>query len=648
VHSERLRWLDPRQLWASAGESSAPRADADARLRTLMLAALGVVYGDIGTSPLYAVRECFHGQHASAPTPANVLGVMSLIVWSLLLVISLKYLVLIMRADNRGEGGILALMALVAMPDNVSHRRPNRALVLMGLFGAALLYGDGVITPAISVLSAIEGLNVVTPAFERAVLPLTVGILIGLFAVQRRGTAGVGRVFGPLMLVWFGVLGALGLASLAQTPDVLRAVHPAYALHFFTDHGSQAFLVMGTVFLVVTGGEALYADMGHFGRAPIRRVWFALVLPALLLNYLGQGALLLRSPELAPNPFYYLAPGWALVPLVGLATAATAVASQAVITGAYSLTWQAVQLGYLPRVRVQHTSGEEIGQVYIPSINWALLALTIALVLGFRTSSNLASAYGVAVTTTMVITSVLAYFAMREVWRWSALLAGSITAFFLTLDLAYFGANMLKVADGGWFPLIAAAGVMLLMTTWSRGRALLGARLRERSITLEELMRRASSPGVVRLPRTLVFLTGPSNIIPPALLRVVQQLGALPRQFVLITVLIERVPYVEAEQRVRVEPLSSGAFRVFVRYGFMQVPNVPVALRLCAAHDLPIDPLDVIYVIGRETLFATERPGMWLWRERLFAFMARNAGRPTDYFRIPPGQVLELGTQIQL
>jgi KUP system potassium uptake protein len=615
--------------------------------RAVVLAALGVVYGDIGTSPLYAIRECFHGPHAIAATRHNVLGVLSLIVWSLLIVISVKYLTVVMRADNRGEGGILALMALVTGPER-SPRLPGRILVLMGLFGAALLYGDGIVTPAISVLSAVEGLSVAAPALDRAVLPITIVILVALFAVQRRGTRSVGALFGPVTLLWFVTIALLGLVSVARSPEVLQAFNPALGVEFLFERGLTGVLVMGTVFLVVTGGESLYTDMGHFGPRPIRRAWFTIVLPSLLANYMGQSALLLRQPALAESPFYHLAPSWGMYPLVALATAATAVAAQAVITGAYSVTWQAIQLGYLPRVRVQHTSQNEIGQIYIASVNYALLVLTIGLVLGFRSSSNLVAAYGVAVTTTMVITSMLIFVAMRRLWHWRLPAAAAVAGLFFAIDLTFFGANIVKIPQGGWFPLVIGVLVMTLMTTWSTGRRLLGERLRESAVPLDEIWRRVEVEKLVRTPRTVVFMTGHEDSAPPALLRLMTFLDALPERIVLLTVATQRVPHVRREERCTVEQVAPDVHRIVARYGFMEIPNVPRVLRMCRAQGLDVDPNDVVYVLGRETLFATERPGMALWRESLFAFMARNAGRPTDYFRIPPRRVLEIGAQIQL
>ncbi len=631
-----------------ASEPAAPPAQGT-RLRALVLAALGVVYGDIGTSPLYALRECFYGPHAVPPTTANVLGVLSLVTWSLILVISIKYLAVIMRADNQGEGGILALMALVSGPEHAERPASARAVtILLGLFGAALLYGDSMITPAISVLSAVEGLEVATPLFQPYVLPVTVAILVGLFAVQRRGTGAVGAMFGPVTLVWFACLAALGAASIARRPGVLAAVDPLHAVRFFLANGWQAFLVLGAVFLVVTGGEALYADMGHFGRRPIRWAWFTVVLPALLLNYFGQGALLLREPTRAANPFYHLAPAWGLYPLVVLATAATAIASQAVIAGAFSLTWQAVQLGFLPRVEVRHTSEDEIGQVYIPRINQILLAATVALVLGFRTSSALAAAYGVAVTTTMLITTLLAFLAMRRLWGWSLPLAGAVTLGFLAIDAAFLGANLLKVVDGGWFPLVVGVAVTTLMTTWHAGRRLLAERIRERSMSFAELTERFETDRPSRVRGTAVYLSSHPEWIPPALRRLLRFLNVAHEQVIFLTILSERVPRVDPEKRLEVRPLGLGFFGVIARYGFVEKPNVPRLLSRCREQGLVIDPNVAVYVLGRETLIPSARRGMALWREKLFAVMARNAAGATEFYRIPPARVLEIGAQIEL
>ena len=615
----------------------------------LVIAALGVVYGDIGTSPLYAIRECFHGPHAVAVTPAHVLGVLSLVFWSLIVVISVKYIAVVMRADNQGEGGILALTALIVDPDVRTRGWRGRTkwmLLMMGLFGAALLYGDGMITPAISVLSAVEGLEVATPVFSRFVVPITVLILLGLFRLQRSGTGRVGTLFGPVTLLWMVALAAWGCVSILSTPGVLRALSPGYAISFCSEYGLRSLTTLGVVFLVVTGGEALYADMGHFGARPIRRAWFLLVLPSLVLNYFGQGAFLLRSPEHAVNPFFHMLPGWAVFPMVGLATAATIIASQAVITGAFSLTWQGIQLGYLPRFKVHHTSDEEIGHVYIPAINTALLVATVALVIGFRTSSALAAAYGVAVTTTMVITTLLLFVVMLRLWKWPAIPAALVSCVFLTVDLAYFGANVIKIPDGGWFPLVIAVGVMTIMTTWRAGRQLLEQRVHERRVSYEELKEQRER--VTRVPGTGVFLERDPVDVPPTVMRIQRHLNVMFDRVIILSIQTERVPRVAPAQRLAVESLDDNMYRVVARYGFNEMPHVPRLLRECEKQGLMVDPSEVTYVMGRETLLATRREGLALWRERLFSFLARNSSMASDTFRIPANHVLEIGAEIEL
>ena len=622
-----------------------PPGPAAAPLAATVLAALGIVYGDIGTSPLYSLRECFSGTHAVRPTPDNVLGILSLVIWSLILVVSVKYLVFILRADNDGEGGILALMALAT---RVGGRAPH-ALLLLGVLGAALLYGDGMITPAISVLSAIEGLSVATKALDHVVVPLTIAVLVGLFALQRRGTEAIGALFGPVTVAWFAAIALLGVPAIARSPEILAAVDPRHAVRFFADNGRHGFLVMGAVFLVVTGGEALYADMGHFGRRPIRIAWFAFVLPALLLNYLGQGALLLHDPARADNPFYHLAPSWALYPLVALATAATVIASQAIISGAFSITWQAVQLGLLPRVRVVHTSEEEIGRIYIPVINHVLLVSTVALVLGFGTSTRLAAAYGVAVTGTMVITTVLAYVVMRRLWQWSLARALVVSGLFLVIDCTFLASNLVKVADGGWLPLLIGAAGGVLMTTWRRGRMLLADRLREQAMMeFAELARRLDSGTIARAPGTGVYMTGHPEWVPAAVSRLLHGLNTLHEHVVFFTVETERVPRVPVSERLRIEPLGRGCFRVVARYGFVEQPNIARALAQCRQAGVTVDPSTAIYVLSPETVIPSARPGMLLWREKLFAFMARNAARPSGFFRLPSGRVLEVAGQIEI
>ncbi len=593
------------------------------------------------------MRECFFGSHSVPATHENVLGVLSLIIYSLLLVISVKYIAIVMRADNQGEGGILALTALLPQPKNGDSGRWS-VLVLLGLFGAALLYGDGMITPAITVLGAVEGLKVATPFFDPYVVPVTVVILVGVFAIQRHGTHRVGGLFGPIMVLWFIVIAALGIVSLVQNPVVLTAVDPRHAVSFFMEHGWHGFAVLGAVFLVVTGGEALYADMGHFGKQPIRLAWFTLVLPALLLNYFGQGALLLRDPAAAEQPFFLLTPDWALLPMVGLATAAAIIASQALISGAFSLTQQAIQLGYCPRLDIDHTSGEEIGQVYVPQVNWALMVSTILIVIGFGSSTALAAAYGIAVTLTMVITAMLLQVVAIERWGWPPALAYAVTGVFLIIDLAFFGANVLKIAHGGWLPLVIGAWLFTLMTTWKTGRQLVAARLTARAVPIESFIATVEQSHPVRVPGTAVFMTGQAKGTPPALAHNFRHNKVLHHHVVTLMVTTKPVPHVPASDQVEVRPLGNGMFEVVVRYGFMEDPNVPHALSLAAAHGLELDEGDVTYFLGRETLIVTKTPGMALWRERLFVLMARNAVRATTFFRLPPERVVELGVQVEI
>jgi KUP system potassium uptake protein len=613
----------------------------------LSLAALGVVYGDIGTSPLYAIRECFHGPHAIAATAANILGVLSLIFWSLTIVISIKYLVFVLRADNRGEGGILSLTAL-ATPIKQSGRDERWFLIALGLFGAALLYGDGIITPAISVLGAMEGLSVATPLLEPYVVPITIVVLVVLFLFQSHGTAKVGKVFGPVTFLWFAVIALLGVVQIIQQPGVLAALNPLHGVDFFLRNGWHGYLVLGSVFLVVTGGEALYADMGHFGARPIRLVWFAVVLPALLLNYFGQGALLLENPAAAEHPFYRLAPTWALYPMVVLATAAAIIASQAVISGAYSLTMQAVQLGFSPRLKIAHTSSREYGQIYMPAVNWALMLGCIAIVLGFRTSSNLASAYGVAVTSTMVITTMLFYIVARERWGWNLLAAGALAGFFLIIDLAFFGANIIKVAQGGWFPLLLAALIFVVMTTWKKGRRILAERIKAEARPLEDFLQEITQRPPTRVSGTAIFMNSNASMTPPALLHNLEHNKVLHERVLFLTVKTEQVPYVALEERVKVAPLNQGLYRLTVLYGFMEDPDIPQVLENLQVPGLALDLRETTYFLGRETIIATHRPGMALWRERLFSLISRNATTATAYFGLPPDRVVELGEQIEI
>ncbi len=617
-------------------------------LVTLALAALGVVYGDIGTSPLYAIREAFHGTHGIAVTPGNVLGVLSLVFWSLVIVVTIKYHIVIIRADNKGEGGVLALMALVNGSRLGRGLTPRRVMIILGIFGSALLYADGALTPAISVLSAVEGLEIAAPALASWVIPVTLVILIGLFLLQSRGTARIGAVFGPVMLVWFATIGVLGLSEILQQPGVLAAISPYYAVRFFAEDVRRSFVVLGAVFLVVTGGEALYADLGHFGHTAIQMAWFGVAFPCLLLNYFGQGALLLRDPAAAVNPFYHLAPGWALYPLIALATAATIIASQAVISGAFSLTRQAVQLGYSPRLRIEHTSSREIGQIYVPAVNWGLMVLTCALVLSFRTSSNIAGAYGVALSTLMLITTLMFYVMSREVWRWSFARAAIVSGLFLWVDLLFFGANMLKIRYGGWVPLLIAAIIFLLMTTWKRGREILAKRMLEKTVPLKMLLADLAAEPPTRVPGTAVFMYGTADHTPPALVHNLAHNKVLHEKVVFLTVVTEDVPHVEPTERVTVKRMGKGFHAVVARYGFMDDPDIEDVLGCCRAESLDIRTEGTTFFLGRETLVASDRPGMAEWREQLFAFMSRNALRATAFFKIPANQVFEVGTQVEL
>jgi len=617
-------------------------------LAALALTALGVVYGDIGTSPLYALREAFHGPHAIAVSPVNVLGVLSLIFWSLIVIVSVKYLVFVMRADNKGEGGILALMALVQRSRGPRGLTPRKLVITIGIFGAALMYGDSVITPAISVLSAVEGLGVAAPALQRVVIPLAIVILAGLFWIQSRGTARVGSLFGPVMVLWFTTIAVLGMAQIVTHPGVLAALSPYYAVQFFLANGWAGFLVLGAVFLVVTGGEALYADMGHFGVRPIRIVWFALVLPSLVLNYFGQGALLLDDPGAAVNPFYRLAPSWALYPLIVLATVAAVIASQAVISGAFSLTRQAVQLGYWPRMQIEHTSSREMGQIYVDGVNKSLLIVTVVLVLGFGSSSNLAAAYGVAVSGEMMLTTVLLYLLMREIWGWSLTRAALVCGVFLGVEVVFFAANALKIPHGGWVPLAIAAGLFLLMTTWKRGREILSKRMMEKTVPLKLLLADLAAEPPIRVPGTAVFMYGSPDGTPPALVHNLAHNKVLHEKIVFLTVVTEDVPHLSPAERVTVKRAGKGFHNVVARYGFMEDPDINEVLAACKANHLDIPMEGTTFFLGRETLIASDRPGMAIWRERLFAFMTRNALRATAFFKIPPNQVFEVGAQVEL
>jgi KUP system potassium uptake protein len=639
------------------------------RLALLALGAIGVVYGDIGTSPLYALKECFIGTHGIPVTKPNVLGVLSLIFWSLNFIVTFKYLSVVMRADNQGEGGILALLALVRPHGDGRPKGKYRWLVVVGLFGAALLYGDGIITPAISVLGAVEGIAIATPALERWIVPLAVVIISALFAVQRRGTAGIGAVFGPVTTVWFVCIAVLGVMGIMQHPSVLAALNPWYAASFLWHEGWQGFKVLSAVVLVVTGAEALYADMGHYGKRPIRVAWYALVLPALALNYFGQGAIVLESPGAARNPFYSLVPSWALYPMIGIATAAAIVASQALISGAFSLTRQAVQLGYSPRMNIVHTSSSKIGQIYIPQVNNALWIACVGLVLAFRSSSNLAATYGVAVTGTMATTTVLLLVVARNHWKWSFWKLGLVGGLFLAVDLAFFVTNLFKIPDGGWFPITVAAVIYLLMSTWKKGRARLSEIVRENTLPLDLFLTDIARRKPHRVPGVAVFLTSAPGGAPPVLLHHLKHNKVLHERVMLLSVLGQEVPQVHEQDRVRCRDLGEGFYEIKAQYGFMETPDIPSVLQSLVLEGgngsrVPIEIMATSFYLGRETLIPLHRRGntvprpaapdaappravMARWRKKLFIFMTRNAQSATAFFGLPPNRVVELGAQIQ-
>ena len=639
----------------------ARKEPAGKALAILSLAALGVVYGDIGTSPLYALKECFTGTHAVAMSKDNVLGVLSLIFWSLNFVVTFKYLSMVMRADNRGEGGILSLLALVRPMGDPS--RQYRMLIAAGLFGAALLYGDGIITPAISVLSAVEGLRIATPALDPWIIPIAIVIISGLFAVQRRGTAGIGKIFGPVTAIWFLCIAILGIRGIISHPSVLAAINPLHAVGFFGREGWAGLAILGAVVLVITGGEALYADMGHFGRRPIRLAWYCAVLPSLVLNYFGQGALLLESAAAVQNPFYELVPSWALYPMVVIATCAAIVASQALISGAFSLTRQAVQLGFSPRMNIVHTSGEQIGQIYVPQVNLFLWLACIGLVLSFRSASALAATYGVAVTGTMTITTILFAVVARRIWKWAIWQVVALTTLFLVVDLAFFGANLLKVPDGGWFPLLVAGFVFLLMSSWKKGRVRLSAIVQENTLPLDLFLKDIAARKPVRVPGAAVFLTSVPGGAPPVLLHHIKHNKVLHQTVVLMSIITEEIPQVDPGDRVKCRELGEGFYEVVAKFGFMETPDVPSVLASLGRLGSPesgtvMKPMDTTYYLGRETLIAFGRgkaPGgaatrvemMPKWRKKLFILMSRNAQPATAFFGLPPNRVVELGAQLQ-
>lgn len=624
-----------------------PKKQTRSYLLLLSLGALGVVYGDIGTSPLYALRECFFGPHAIAVTFNNVLGVLSLIFWTLISIVSIKYLGFVLRADNRGEGGILSLLSL-AFSDLDSKQKFERVMIAMGLFGTALLYGDGMITPAISVLSAVEGLKVATPIFEPFVIPITVFIIVALFWVQRHGTGKIGKVFGGMTLIWFIVLALLGVRGILLAPEVLKAINPVYALDFFHENGWKGFVVLGAVFLVVTGAEALYADLGHFGKKPIRLAWFAVVLPALMLNYFGQGGLLLSNPAAAENPFYRLAPGWSLYPLVILATVAAVIASQALISGVFSLSMQAIQLGYFPRLKIAHTSSLERGQIYLPHVNWALMLACVGLVIGFGSSSNLAAAYGIAVTMTMLITTILFFFAAQRLWGWSPWKTGLICLPFLGIEVAFFGANVLKITHGGWFPILAGLAVFTLLTTWKKGRQILGDRLRAATLPFELFLKDVRANPPVRVTGTAIYLSGRGGVAPLALLHNLKHNKVLHGRIVFLTIVAHDSPFFDDKDRLELEDLKDGFFRIVGNYGFMEEPDIPRLMEMCAEKGLKIVSQETTYFLSKETLIPASKRRMTLGREKLFTLMSRNAVSPASFFKLPPNRVVELGMQVEL
>jgi KUP system potassium uptake protein len=623
-------------------------APSRSTLATLSLAAIGIVYGDIGTSPLYTLKEVFSKEHGIALTQANLLGVISLIVWGLTIIVSLKYVTLILRADNRGEGGVMALMAL-AMASVTKQSRWFTPLMLIGLTGTALFFGDGVITPAISVLSAIEGLEVATPAFNPYVVPITVAVLVGLYAVQHKGTAGIGKWFGPVVLVWFAVLGAMGVINIAANPAILAALNPVHALYFLIDNAWLGFVALGAIFLAFTGAEALYADMGHFGKQPVRLAWFLVVFPALSLNYLGQGGLLLAHPEAVLNPFYHQLGAWSIYPLVLMATLATVIASQATISATFSVAQSAISLGFLPRMRVLHTSEQEIGQVYIPLVNWLQLIVVLIAVVGFGSSTNLAAAYGIAVTTTMLTTTVLTFFVIRYKWKYNLLLCWAATGFFLVIDIAFFASNALKITHGGWFPLLLGGAAMTVLLTWRAGRELLFANLKKHAIPLGDFMQSLFMNPPTRVAGTAVFFRAEGDGVPHALLHNLLHNKILHERIVFLTVFNRDIPAVPESERIKVEDLGHACYQVNVDYGFKDDRDIVKALALAAPAGLSFEMMETSFFIARQTVIpVVGGGGMALWRDALFATMSRNARDAAEYYRIPTNRVIELGTQIEI
>lgn len=620
-------------------------------LPILALSALGIVLGDIGTSPLYALRECFSSEYGLEFHAENVFGVLSLIFWTMVIIICVKYVGVVLRADNKGEGGILSLMALTLRTGKFTgnqNRRTKNFFIAIGIFGAALLYGDGIITPAISVLSAVEGLKLVTPVFEPYVVPITLFILNALFLMQRFGTAKIGVVFGPIIFIWFSVLAILGLRGIYLHPEILEAVNPIFAFQFIQENGLKAFFVLGSVVLVITGGEALYADMGHFGRKPIQLAWYFVAFPALVLNYFGQGAFLLETSEAVANPFYALAPKWGLIPLVILSTMATVIASQALISGIFSLTRQAIQLGYWPRLSIIHTSSAEIGQIYIPFINWSLFVGVVWLVINFQSSSNLAAAYGIAVTLTMLMTTILAFTVARLKWKWGLLRCSLLFGTFLIVDFAFLSANLIKVSHGGWFALVIGAAVYLLMTTWQKGRRILYAKLKDRSLSVEDFLQKMLREPPLRVPGTGIYMSGDPWGVPAPLLHNLKHNKVLHQRVAILSIQTKEVPKISPKGRVEITELTPNFYRIVASYGFMETPKMKHILEACRALDIHFKIEETTFVLGRETILPANSPEMPLWQERLFALMSKNAQRPTTFFRIPPNQVVEVGIQVEI
>jgi KUP system potassium uptake protein len=617
-------------------------------LASLSLAALGVVFGDIGTSPLYAVRECFHGEFSIPVTHANVLGVLSLLIWALILIVTLKYLTFIMRADNEGEGGILALTSLIISHSKKTNHAERWLLVGLGLFGAALLYGDGMITPSISVLSAVEGIQIIAPNFTPFMIPVTIVILAVLFLFQHHGTAKVGAFFGPVILIWFTSIGLCGLVEIIRYPQILQAFFPWYGIEFLMSNHVTGFLVLGAVFLAVTGAEALYADMGHFGKRPIRLTWLLLVLPALLMNYFGQGAVLLSSPEKSSNPFYALVPSWGMIPMLILATMATIIASQALITGVFSLTQQGIQLGYLPRLTVRHTSASHMGQIYVPAANWSLMFATIALVAGFGSSSRLASAYGVAVTATMLISAILFYYVARDLWNWNRIGVDLLVGFFVIVDLSFFGASASKLLHGAWFPLVIGFLYFTVMITWKQGRQLLLNQIQSRTLTVHEFIDSLALEQPQRVKGQAIYMTANPDIVPVALLHNLRHNKILHSEVGLFHFSTERVPRVPNNRKVEVVQLSYGMFKIIARYGYMEYPNIAQVLALANQQGMHFKPQAISFFLNREKIVTGMKSKMSLWRKKLFALMARNALSATEYYDLPSGQVIEIGVQVQI